>query len=270
MTNSGGNMISGKTRIIGIVADPIDHVRTPQRFNAYLQRIGCDAVLVPFHVRPQDFAGFVAGLTAIRSLTGLVVTIPYKEAVVQHCTDLTEAAQRSGAVNILRIDHQARTLTGSNLDGEGFVQGLLGQGHAIAGRRVYLAGAGGAAKAIAHALARHGASAIAIYNRTENRARQLVQELRTQYPQLDAKVGGASPENCTLAVNATSLGLKPGDVLPFGLDCLPVDTLIAEVVMNPDMTPLLVAAKERGHPIHLGHHMVDAQIEQMAHFLGLH
>lgn len=262
-------MINGKTQVIGIVADPIDHVRTPERFNAYLRQSGCNAVLVPFHVRPHDFAGFVAGLSAIANLAGMVVTIPYKEAVVPYCTALTDAARRSAAVNILRIDPQARTLTGANLDGEGFVQGLLGQGHVIAGQRIYLAGAGGAARAIAHALASNGAAAIGIYNRTESRARQLVQELRGFYPRLDIQAVDATPKHYTLAVNATALGLQQGDPLPFALDRLHPDTLIAEVVMNPDITPLLAAASERGHPTHLGRHMVDAQIEHMARFLGL-
>ncbi|AYC32387.1 shikimate dehydrogenase [Pseudomonas cavernae] len=262
-------MINGKTRLVGIVADPIEHVRTPERFNAYMQQLGCNAVLVPLHVRPEQFAGFVAGLAANRNLAGLVVTIPYKEAVLPHCTELSAAARQSGAVNVLRIDHERGALIGGNLDGEGFAQGLLAQGHAIRGQRVYLAGAGGAAKAIAHALASHGAAAIGIYNRTEARARQLVEELRAHHPQLQAEVAGSMPTHYTLAVNATSLGLKPGDDLPFALDRLPTGALVAEVVMNPDMTPLLLAAAAHGHPVHLGRHMIDAQIEQMARFFGL-
>ncbi|MCY1366874.1 Shikimate dehydrogenase (NADP(+)) [compost metagenome] len=203
------------------------------------------------------------------NLAGLVVTIPYKEAVLPHCTELTDAARRIGAVNVLRLDPRTGALLGSNLDGEGFARGLLAQGHAIRGQHVYLAGAGGAAKAIAHALASHGAASIGIYNRTESRAQQLVQELRAQHPSLLAEVAGPAPEHCTLAVNSTSLGLQPGDGLPFELDKLPIGTLVAEVVMNPDMTPLLLAAAERGHPIHLGRYMVDAQIEEMARFFGL-
>lgn len=262
-------MINGRTRLVGIVADPIGHVRTPERFNAHMQRLHCDAVLVPFHVRPDDFAGFIAGLPAIRSLVGMVVTIPYKELVLPYCSHLTEAAQQIGAVNVMRIGHEPKTITGTNLDGEGFAQGLIGQGHAIRGQRVYLAGAGGAAKAIAHALAQRGAAAIGIFNRTESRAAQLVQNLRAHYPQRDIHVAGARPEDYTIAVNATALGLQQDDALPFGLDRLPAATLVAEVVMSQDMTPLLAAAMKRGHPIHFGRHMVDAQIDQMARFFGL-
>ncbi|UVE16136.1 shikimate dehydrogenase [Pseudomonas sp. LS44] len=262
-------MINGKTRVVGIVADPIEHVRTPERFNAYMQELGCNAVLVPLHVRPENFAAFIASLPAMRNLAGLVVTIPYKESVLPLCTELSDAARQIGAVNVLRIDHELGALVGTNLDGEGFTRGLLAQGHAIRAQHVYIAGAGGAAKAIAHTLANHGAASIAIYNRTESRARQLVEELRAHHPHLVAEVAGSVPEHCTLAVNSTSLGLQPGDGLPFELDRLPVGAVVAEVVMNPDMTPLLLAAAKLGHPIHLGRHMVDAQIEEMARFFGL-
>ncbi|MNO77845.1 Shikimate dehydrogenase [compost metagenome] len=234
-----------------------------------MQELGCNAVLVPFHVRPENFSAFITGLPAMCNLAGLVVTIPYKESVLPLCTELTDAARKIGAVNVLRIDHETGALVGANLDGEGFVGGLLALGHSIRGRDIYIAGAGGAAKAIAHALANHGAASIGIYNRTESRSQQLVQELRARHPQLLVEVAGSAPEHCSLAVNATSLGLKPGDGLPFELDRLPVGALVAEVVMNPDMTPLLQAAAERGHPVHLGRHMVDAQIEAMARFFGL-
>lgn len=262
-------MINGETRVIGIVADPIGHVRTPERFNAYIEHRSINAVLVPFHVRPDDFAGFIANLPTIRNLVGMVVTIPYKEIVLSCCTGVTDEARRIGAVNVLRIGHEPKTITGTNLDGEGFVQGLIGQGHGVDGRRVFVAGAGGAGKAIAHALAQHGTASIGVYNRTESRALELVEDLRAHYPQIDAHVAGARPENYTLAVNSTSLGLSTGDARPFSLDGLPSSALVAEVVMNRDMTPLLKDAEERGHPIHFGRHMVDAQIDQMARFFGL-
>ncbi len=268
-TGNEGSMINGKTRVVGIVADPIEHVRTPERFNAYMRELDCNAVLVPFHVRPENFAAFVASLPAMCNLAGLVVTIPYKESVLPLCTELTDAARQIGAVNVLRIDHESDALIGTNLDGEGFACGLLGQDHSIRGQHIYIAGAGGAAKAIAHALANSGAASIGIYNRTESRSRQLVQELRAHHPRLQVEIAGPVPEHCTLAVNATALGLKPGDGLPFELDRLPVGALVAEVVMNPDMTPLLQAAAERGHSVHLGRHMVDAQIGAMARFFGL-
>lgn len=266
-------MISGTTRVVAIIADPIAHVRTPQAFNLLMQRHACDAVMVPFNIKPDDFPAFMAAAPTIQSLVGLIVTIPFKETILPYCTDLTDSAQRVGAVNIVKFGPGAsggqRRRTGNNFDGEGFVGGLLEKGHSANGQRVYIAGAGGAAKAIAHALAEDGAAAIGIYNRTEARAAQLVAELRKYYPQLDVHVAQPVPDNYTLAINSTSLGLKAGDALPFALCRLPEIAVVAEVVMSTDLTPLLDSARQRGLAIHFGRHMMEVQLDRMAQFLGL-
>ena len=257
---------------MAIVADPIGHVRTPQAFNALMAQRGIDAVMVPFHVQPQDFAAFIAAAPLIRSLAGLVVTIPFKETILSHCTELTDAARRIGAVNIVRFadaGNGARSVVGNNLDGAGFVGGLLAQGHQVAGRRVYLAGAGGAAKAIAHALADHDIVALGIYNRSAARAEQLAQELRSHYPQLQVHLTDTAPADYTLAINSTSLGLNEGDPLPFSPDRLPAGAVVAEAVMKTEITPLLARAGERGLSVHFGRYMMEVQIERMAQFLEL-
>lgn len=269
---SNTGVISGKTRVVAIVADPIGHVRTPQAFNALMAQRGVEAVMVPFHVLPQDFASFMAVAPQIHSLAGLVVTIPFKETILSHCTELSDAARRVGAVNIVRFadaGNGARSVIGSNFDGAGFVGGLLAQGHQVAGRRVYLAGAGGAAKAIAHALAEQGIAALGIHNRSATRAEQLAQDLRAHYPQLQVDLADAAPVDYTLAINSTSLGLNEGDALPFSPDRLPAGAVVTEAVMKTDITPLLARAGERGLTVHFGRHMMEVQIERMAQFLNL-
>lgn len=266
-------MITGNTRVVAIIADPITHVRTPQAFNTLMAERGADAVMVPFHVKPEDFEAFISHVSLIQSLCGLVITIPYKEAVVSCCTGLTDAVKRIGAANIVRIDSAQvagqREKIGHNLDGEGFVGGLVRQGYRFDGKRVYLAGAGGAAKAIAHALAEHGVASIGIYNRNSVRAEQLIAQLQACYPHIDAHLATARPDNYTLAVNSTSLGLGEQDAIPFDIDALAAGTVVAEVVMKIRVTPLLARAQQRGLNIHFGHHMMDAQIERMGIFLGL-
>ncbi|UIN21213.1 shikimate dehydrogenase family protein [Herbaspirillum frisingense] len=264
-------VINGHTRVIGILADPIGHVRTPQAFNALMAAREINAVLVPLHVTPVDVRSVVTALSKVKSMAGLIITIPHKESMLSFCDELTDAARQVGAVNIVRFEgaEAGARLIGSNLDGEGFVAGLRAQGHEISGRRVYLAGAGGAGKAIAHALAAHGAGAIGVYNRTPERAEHLVGELRRLYPQLDAHVTTAHPVNYTLAVNSTSLGLNPDDALPFSVDALPTEAIVAEAVMKVELSPLLAAAQKRGLVGHFGRHMMQAQLEYMKQFLGL-
>ena len=94
--------IDGTTRLVGIVADPIAHVRTPQLFNAAAAQQGLNAVCVPLHAAPAHLAPLLAGLAGCQNLAGLVVTIPHKEAVVALCGALTPAARLVGAANVLR------------------------------------------------------------------------------------------------------------------------------------------------------------------------
>lgn len=266
-------MINGKTRVVAIVANPIAHVRTPQAFNALMEARGADAVMVPFNVLPEQFAGFMAAAPSIQNLAGLVVTIPYKESIVAYCGSVSDAARRIGAVNIVRFgaadEHGVRATAGENFDGAGFVGGLLAQGHAVAGQRVYLAGAGGAAKAIAHALAEHGVAEIGIYNRSAGRAEQLARDLRQHHPQLTVRLADDRPAHYTLAINSTSLGLSEDDPLPFSLDRLERGAVVAEAVMKVDVTPLLAQAGQRGLAVHFGRHMMNVQLERMGQFLGL-
>lgn len=271
------NGINGKTRVVAIVADPIGHVRTPQALNAWIAARGIDAVMVPFHVRPRDFAAFMASAPLIENLVGLVVTIPYKESVLPYCTELSDAARRVGAVNVVRFgpadndnkDNNARVLHGANFDGDGFVGGLLAQGHAVAGRRVYLAGAGGAGKAIAHALAASSVAELSIYNRNTARAEELQNSLRLNHPALTVRLADATPSGCDIAINATSLGLQADDALPFSVDALASGAVVAEAVMKTDLTPLLARAEGRGLAVHFGRHMLAVQLDRMGQFLGL-
>ncbi|OYZ82216.1 MAG: shikimate dehydrogenase, partial [Rhizobiales bacterium 24-66-13] len=147
--------ITGYTRLFGILADPIQQVKTPQALNALMARVGYDGVLVPLHARAEDLAAVVGGLKLLRNLGGLIVTVPHKTAMVDLCDEVSESARLIGAVNTIRRATDGR-LVGEMLDGHGFVAGLRQNGIEPEGRSAYLAGAGGAANAIAFALAQAG------------------------------------------------------------------------------------------------------------------
>ncbi len=260
--------ISGTTRLFGILADPVEHVRTPEVFNAWFAERGLDAVLVPLHVGAQDLAVQIGALRTLRNLGGVIVTVPHKAAVVPLCDELTEAARQVGAVNTIRRTVDGK-LIGANFDGVGFVEGLRRTGNEPHGKRAFLAGAGGAANAIAFALCEAGVAALTVYNRTPAKAEELLQRLARAYPGTSLVLGSPDPAGHELAVNATSLGLRPGDPLPFDLEGSSPGTLVAEVIMKPVTTPLLAEAARRGLPVHHGRHMLDAQVELMATFLEL-
>ncbi len=264
--------ITGHTRLFAIVADPVGHVRTPQVFNARFAARATDAVMVPVHV---DAAGLPAAFDAFRAmknLGGIIVTVPHKTGAVALCDAVGETGRAVGAVNTIRREPDGR-LVGDMFDGEGFVAGLRAQGVEPAGRDVCLLGAGGAANAIAFSLARAGAARITIANRTARKAEDLAARLRGRFPGLAAAAipgapGATDPAGHDLVVNATSLGLRAEDPLPLDAARLEPAMTVAEIIMKPERTPLLLAAERRGCRVHLGRHMLDCQVELMARFMG--
>ena len=264
---SGAN-ITGRTRLFAILADPVAHVRTPMVFNDWFRAHGIDAVLVPIEVPPGRLPAMLDGLRAMTNLGGFVVTMPHKTAMVALCDEATRSARLVGAANTVRRAPDGR-LIGTVFDGDGFVAGLRAEGHEPRGKRAFLAGAGGAASAIAFALAEAGVTRLTIHNRTEAKAVELAARVRAACPAADVSAGSADPSGHELVVNGTALGLHADDALPVDARLLTPDMLVAEVVMLPETTALLEAAAARGCRIHHGRHMLDAQIRLMAAFMGV-
>ncbi len=260
--------INGNTRVVGILADPIGHVRTPQLFNASVARQGLNAVCVPFHVKPDGLMRFLDGVRQMESLAGIIVTIPHKESVVAACDELSNAARLVGSVNCIRREEDGR-LVGGNFDGEGFVAGLKSAGHDVKGRRVLLLGAGGAGKSIALAIAREAPSQFVIHNRTPERAVETAERIRRALPGASVSAGPDDPAGFDLVINATALGLRDGEPLPLDPARLGPDTLVSEAAMRDGDTALLAAARARGCRVHHGQHMLLGQIVSIATFLGL-
>ena len=260
-------MITGKTKLYFIIADPISQVRTPEVFNAYCAQNGSDAVMVPIQVAPEGLEAVMTAFRAMKNLGGVVVTVPHKTAVALLCDELGEAGRAIGSVNAVRREADGR-LVGNMFDGAGFVAGLRSQGYEPAGRRALLVGAGGAASAIAFALAEAGVASLTIANRTPAKAEEIVLRIAKSFPGRTIRVGDADPAGHDLVINATSLGLKPGDHLPVDPALLTPVMTVAEIVMKPETTPLLAAAQARGCAVHYGRHMLDQQFRLIADFIG--
>lgn len=261
-------MITGTTRLYAIIGDPIAHVRTPMAFNAYFAEHGIDAVCVPVHIGREDLAEGWRGLRAQHNLDGFIITAPHKAEAARLSDRLTGDGLHTGVVNAVRREADG-SFTATLLDGRGFVAGLRREGHEPAGRHIYLAGAGGAGTALSFALAASGAAAITIHNRTRAKAEALAGRVRAAYPACDVRLGSADASGHEIAVNATCLGLEPGDPLSFALDTVAPEALVADVIMMPKMTALLLAAEGRGHRIHQGTHMLDGQLGEMMDFFGM-
>jgi shikimate dehydrogenase len=260
--------IDGKTKLYAIVADPIEQVKTPQTLNALMRERQFNGVLVPMQVAPEKLSGWFEALRAIKNFGGLIVTVPHKQAIAKLCDEVSDAARLIGAVNVVRREPDGR-MVGDILDGKGFVAGLRANDIEPAGKRVFLAGAGGAANAIAFALADAGVAELGIYNRTADKVHDLIGRLRQVYPDFQVKAVGASPAGYDVVVNATSLGMKDGDPLSLDATALVSDQVVAEIIMKPETTALLAAAQARGCKIHYGLPMLRSQADLMAAFVGI-
>lgn len=259
--------ITGNTRISAIIADPIHHVKTPQGINARLLANGVDGVLVPVHVSAAELPSVVEGFRAMKNLQGFIVTVPHKSAILALCDEVEEDAQRIGAVNVVRRDENGR-LHGYMLDGEGFVAGLKGANITLANQTAYMAGAGGAANAIAFALAKNGVKQLTIANRTAEKAEDLIARVSKAYPNCQYQLGTRDPSGHDLVINATSLGLRSEDPLPLDAERLTPNQTVAEIIMQPAETALLAAAKKQDCRVHPGLPMLQNQLALMTKILA--
>jgi shikimate dehydrogenase len=176
-------------------------------------------------------------------------------------------AARSGAVNVIKRRPEGGWI-GEMVDGLGFAEGLRTAGHDVAGRRVLLVGAGGAGVAIAFALVGHGCGEIAVFDTDAGRAAALVDRLTADG--CAARVAPtADPAGFPITINATPLGMKPDDPLPFDVTRVDPGALVAEVIMKPRETRLIERARTQGNPTVLGERMLDYQAPFVLDFFGI-
>ena len=259
--------ISGKTKVFGCIADPIDHVRAPSVFNPLFEKYEVDAVMVPLHVSSKNLETVVEGLRAMPNFGGMAITLPHKLPIMEFCDEIGKQGNLVGAVNFAAFDNN-RKLIGDNCDGTGFVNGMLAAGYTVFDKKVLMIGAGGAARAIAFSLADSGVSSLTITNRTSIKADELANSVQAAYPSVVVNVASADPHGFDIIINTTSLGLMPDDELPLRPDLLEPNQLVAEIIMNPEVTPILQAAKAKGCEIHYGRPMFDHQVSIIAGLFG--
>ena len=167
--------ITGKTKIVGVIGDPIEHSRSPQMHNAALAQLGLDYVYVPFHIREADLPAAINGFKAI-NVVGINVTIPHKQAVIPFLDEISREVELIGAVNTLIF--KDGKLAGDNTDAPGFLQAMQEAGSELPkGESAVVIGAGGSARAIVVALALNGLESIYIVNRTTSKAIAIATDL---------------------------------------------------------------------------------------------
>lgn len=260
--------ITGKTRIMFILADPVEHIRGSAILTTRMNEAGKNVAVSPLQVRPGDLGAAVAAIRLFHNVAGFGVTIPHKINVRKHLDEETPRARLVGSVNFVRRDPDGR-LTGDNLDGIGFVDGLKHSDITVRGKRVLQIGAGGAGRSIAFSVAEAGATALGICNRTREKAADLAQAVQAAHPACRTFVAEADPAGFDVVINTTSVGMKPGDPPPVDPARLTPDMAVVEIIMTPVMTPILVEAEKRGCRIGLGRFMLEEQVRRLQEFFRL-
>ena len=242
-------IVSGKTRLCGVIGDPIEHTMSPAIHNAAFAQMGLDYLYVPFHVKKEELGKAIDGMRAL-NMRGLNVTIPHKVTIIPLLDELDPLAGKIGAVNTVTNDDGV--LKGSNTDASGFLQALLERGIEPEGKRIVILGAGGASRAISFILAERGAYLV-ILNRLLERAEELASWLSTIF-NMEVKALELVEENLAqvldeadILVNATSVGMSPNiNETPVPSHLLRPGLIVFDIVYNPIKTRLLREAEEVG------------------------
>lgn len=241
--------VSGDTQLFGIMGCPIEHTLSPVMHNAAFEALGIRAVYVPFPVKPEELGKATMALRAL-GVSGVNVTLPHKGAVIEFLDELDTSAKQVGAVNT--IVQKNKRLYGYNTDGAGFILSLRKDGHFDpAGKKVVVLGAGGAAGAVAMALADAGARRIVIANRNKTRAEILAKRVQRHFDREVLPVALDESralywliKESDLLVNATSVGLKGQERLAINPNGLHAKLFVFDLVYRE--TALLKMAKRRG------------------------
>lgn len=249
--------ITGSTRTVAIFGHPIAHTMSPVIQNAAFREAGVDGVYLAFHVLPENLAEAVAGARAM-GFMGLNITVPHKVAVMEHLDSVDEGARAIGAVNTV-VNRDGR-LVGYNTDGAGYLSSLATEmGFTPRGKNVVILGAGGAARAILHAVLAGEPASVVIANRTVKKASDLADEFSSVAPDatvdvcsLDAKALSGPASGADLVVNTTSMGMDGSPGPDFPVDSMPEYGIVSDIVYKPLETEILGKALDRGLRAHRG------------------
>jgi len=241
--------ISGNTKLYAVIGDPIEHTLSPAIHNAAFKALNIDAVFLAFKVAAGHVEQAMQGMRGL-GIKGLNVTMPNKNTVIRYLDEIDETSKLLGSVNT--ILNEGGRLRGFSTDGVGATRALKENGVNVNGKKLVLLGAGGAARAIAFALARESKELL-ILNRTPEKTSGLTEALNTRFHK-KIRTGSLASANierslgdADILINATSVGMNSNYtnslVKP---DFLRQDLTVMDIIYNPLETKLAKDAKTKG------------------------
>lgn len=244
--------ISGSTKILGLVGDPVEHSVSPQLHNAISKMLGNNLVYLPFRVKNEHLKEAILGLKAI-NIVGFNVTAPYKKEIMKYIDDNVRVSFLMGAINTVKnIDGR---LYGYNTDAEGFVRAAKVKNNMdFGGKKVTILGAGGASRAIAVKLANLKVSELNIINRSVENATNIQNTINDNIGNIakaftyDDKNFDEILHQSDVIINATSVGLSPNVNQSLIKDerVFKKNHYVYDIIYSPSETMFLAQAKKRG------------------------
>ena len=242
--------INAHTRWCGVLGNPVEHSLSPAIHNAAFQKLGLNYVYLAFRV--EDVEGALRGIRALGNARGFSVTIPHKVSVMPYLDEVETTAQHIGSVNTIVVENGK--LIGYNTDASGALRALTDAGVMLNGQRALMVGSGGAARAIAFALAgQTGIDRLTILGIEDAERQRLVDDLRAKTPvaveeaPLNESTLGKAIHNAHVLLHCTPIGMSPNvdrTCIPAGL--LHSSLTVMDIVYNPLETRLLREAKAAG------------------------
>ena len=244
--------ISGETRLIALLGDPVTHSLSPKMHNLAFAHLGLKYAYLAFRANEAELPAAVAALKALNA-KGFNCTMPLKKAIMPLLDDMSPAARMTGSVNTVTIEEGR--LIGHNTDGKGHIHDLRDHGVAVKGKRILIAGAGGAARGLCVQLALDGAAEIVIANRTLGKAAAIRDLIAANVPackveaiELDEGKLGPRIAEADIFTNTTPLGMHPheeGCVISSPALLRP-SLVVTDLVYIPRKTVFLEFAEEAG------------------------
>jgi 3-dehydroquinate dehydratase / shikimate dehydrogenase len=260
--------ISAETAVYGVIGNPIMHSRSPLIHNTGFKTLEIDAVYLPFHVPDLEAFWKAADILGVR---GLSVTVPHKQAVMSLLSERDAAVDATGACNTMVRDSDGVRWRGTNTDVAGFLGPLLRLvgGRLPAGLGATVIGAGGAARAVAHALRSNGARVL-VLNRSIAHAKDLAEKLSVSYASLNGEGFALAEGFRDLIVQTTNVGMSPAeDADPAPGLVFTGKEIVFDVIYSPPMTRFLRRASDAGCTVLNGSEMLLEQArEQFRLFTG--
>lgn len=227
-----------------VIGHPVAHSRSPLIHNYWLREHGLRGAYERLDIAPENLLAFLDGIES-RGYVGANVILPHKEAALRGLRNATDSAKAMGAVNTLWLEKGE--LHGDNTDVTGFLANLdeAAPGWDQDCGKALVLGAGGAARAVVHALLGRGFRHVAIANRSHDRAAALAERFGKVVSATEWNRRADALEDANLVVNATSLGMNGQPPLELELGRLPANAVVHDLVYVPLETPLLAAARAR-------------------------